>query len=484
MIRDGSSQSESTGTAGLGQERARLERPAALRPSATESADAGARILVVDDEPELCHALSKLLRRNGYEVLTAGDGEQGLAILRGEEIHLVLTDLVMPRMGGLDLLKASRIVAPATEIVIITGHGTIETAVEAMKMGAYDFLEKPFTTAATLNVVRKALEKQRLQAENLELRRQLEESQGKSSIIGKSEAMRSTLETARQVAPSSATILLSGESGTGKEIFATAIHRWSDRARRPLIKVSCAALPETLLEAELFGYEKGAFTGAAGRRQGRFELAHRGTLFLDEVGEMSPTTQVKLLRVLQEGTFERLGGSESLETDVRIIAATNADLARKVEQNLFRADLYYRLNVINIELPPLRRRGEDIILLANYFLHTYNTRNGKEVAGFTRPAVEALMRYSWPGNVRELENCIERAVVLSKGAFIDVDVLPPSVLVGKKRVEALTIPVGTTLREAELQLIQATLESTDGDKETAANILGIASRTIYRKLAK
>jgi len=439
-------------------------------------------ILVVDDEPELCHALSKLLQRNGYRVLTAGDGEEGLALLRGQEVHLVLSDLLMPKVGGLDLLKAVQIISPTTEVVIITGHGTIEAAVEAMKMGAYDFVEKPFSTTTTLNVVRKALEKQQLIAENLELRRRLEEIQEKHDIIGNSEVMRRTMETARQVAPSSATILVTGESGTGKEVFATAVHRWSDRAEQPLVKVSCAALPETLLEAELFGYERGAFTGAVSRRKGRFEAAHRGTLFLDEVGEMTPTTQVKLLRVLQEGVFERLGGNDPIEADVRIIAATNANLAAKVEQGVFREDLFYRLNVINLDLPPLRERGEDVILLANYFLQVYNQKNRKQISGFTKPAVEVLTRYSWPGNVRELQNCIERTVVLSKGPFVDLDVLPPSVIAGKKRYDSITLPVGTTLKQAELELLRATLESCEGDKETAANILGIASRTIYRKL--
>jgi len=452
-------------------------------PAASDP-NAGVRsvILVVDDEPELCRALSKLLTRNGYDVLTAGDGQQALVTLREHDVHLVLSDLIMPRMGGLDLLKAARVLSPTTEFVIITGHGTIEAAVDAMKLGAYDFIEKPFTSAVTLNVVRKALEKQQLMAENLELRRKLEEIQGQHDIIGRSEVMRTAVDTARQVAPSTATVLLTGESGTGKEVFANAIHRWSDRVKRPLVKVSCAALPETLLEAELFGYEKGAFTGAVGRRRGRFELADQGTLFLDEVGEMSPTTQVKLLRVLQEGTFERLGSSEAIESDVRLLAATNADLPRRVERGEFREDLYYRLNVINIELPPLRQRGEDVILLANFFLQVYNQKNGKDLSGFTKPAVEALTRYSWPGNVRELENCIERTVVLSKGPFVDVDVLPPTVLAGKKRFEQVTLPVGTTLRQAEMRLIEATLESTGGDKETAAQILGIAARTIYRKV--
>jgi len=441
-----------------------------------------ATILVVDDEPELSRALSKLLGRNGYNVLTAENGEQGLAILRQQEIHLVLSDLQMPRMGGLDLLKAAQVIAPQTEFVIITGHGTIETAVGAMKAGAYDFIEKPFSTTTALKVVRKALEKQNLIAENRQLRRELEQMQGLNSIIGNSEPMRVSIETARQVAASSATILITGESGTGKEVFASAIHRWSDRAKRAMVRVSCAALPDTLLEAELFGYEKGAFTGAMARRQGRFEAAHGGTLFLDEVGEMSLTTQVKLLRVLQEGIIERLGGHESIKVDVRIIAATNADLPRRVEEGTFREDLFYRLNVINLELPALRRRGGDVDLLANFFLHKYNEKNSKQLQGFTPAALEALARCGWPGNVRELENAVERAVVLSKAALIDVDVLPPAVVAGRQRVDVVSIPVGTALKDAEMELIQATMDSVDGDKETAANILGIAARTIYRKM--
>jgi len=441
-----------------------------------------ATILVVDDEPELSRALSKLLGRNGYHVLTALNGEEGLALLRQQEIHLVLSDLQMPRMGGLDLLKAAQVVAPQTEFVIITGHGSIETAVDAMKSGAYDFIEKPFSTTTTLKVVRKALEKQNLIAENRQLRRKLDEMQGLNAIIGNSDPMRVTIETARQVAPSSATILLTGESGTGKEVFASAIHRWSDRGKRPMVRVSCAALPDSLLEAELFGYEKGAFTGAMARRSGRFEAAHRGTLFLDEVGEMTLTTQVKLLRVLQEGVIERLGGHEAIKVDVRIIAATNSDLPLRVQEGTFREDLFYRLNVINLELPSLRRRGSDVDLLANFFLQKYNEKNSKDVQGFTPSALAVLARYGWPGNVRELENAVERAVVLSKENLIDVDVLPPAVVAGRQRIDLVSIPVGTTLRDAEMELIQATMDSVGGDKETAANILGIAARTIYRKM--
>ena len=441
-----------------------------------------ASILVVDDEIELCHALSKLLTRNGYRVVTAQNGEEGLRILRTQEIHLVLSDLQMPRLGGIDLLKAGKVISPNTEFVIITGHGTIETAVGAMKTGAYDFIEKPFSTTTTLNVVRKALEKQQLIAENRELRRRLNETRDNHDIIGNSEAMRAAVETARQVAPSTATIFLTGESGTGKEVFASAIHRWSDRAEHEMVRVSCAALPETLLEAELFGYEAGAFTGAVGQRKGRFEFAHRGTLFLDEVGEMSLTTQVKLLRVLQEGTIERLGGNKPVKVDVRIIAATNADLGTLVAEGSFREDLYYRLNVINLELPPLRHRDQDVVLLANHFLQIFNQKNSKDLEGFEPATVEALVSYAWPGNVRELENVVERAVVLSKGPLVAVEALPRSVIAGRKRFDVLTIPVGTTLRDAEMALIKATLESCGGDKETAANILGIASRTIYRKM--
>lgn len=441
-----------------------------------------ALVLIVDDEPELCRALDKLLTRNGFRVITAGDGEDALRLLRKHDVSLVLTDLVMPHMGGLDLLKAGRVLSPGTEFVVISGHGTIEAAVDAMKLGAYDFVEKPFTTAITLKTVRQALERQRLQAENLELRRQLEEIQASHDIIGRSDVMRQVVETARQVAPSMATVLLTGDSGTGKEVFADAIHRWSERRKQPLVKVSCAALPEALLEAELFGYEPGAFTGAVGRRIGRFEMANGGTLFLDEVGDMSLTTQVKLLRVIQEGTYERLGSNDPRSVDVRLLAATNTDLAAKVERGEFREDLFYRLNVISIELPALRTRGEDVILLANYFLQVYNQKNGKELGGFTRQVVEAFGRHSWPGNVRELENCIERCVVLSKGPFVDAEVLPASVLAGKQRFEQVVIPVGTPLRQAEMQIIEATLRSADGDKDTAARILGITARTIYRKL--
>ncbi|MCP4293115.1 MAG: sigma-54-dependent Fis family transcriptional regulator [bacterium] len=462
--------------------RSNLENTGSKRSVPPGPDEAKATILVVDDEIELGRALSKLLGRNGYHVLTASNGEEGLATLRQNEVHLVLSDLQMPKMGGLDLLKAAQVISPFTEFVIITGHGTIEAAVGAIKNGAYDFIEKPFSTTTTLNVVGKALEKQQLKAENQKLRQQLEKIQGMNDIIGNSRPMQIALDTASQVAPSTATVLLTGESGTGKEVFASALHRLSDRSTKAMVRVSCAALPDNLLEAELFGYEPGAFTGAVGQRKGRFEVADGGTLFLDEVGEMSMTTQVKLLRVLQEGVVERLGSSVPLNVDVRIIAATNADLEHLVELGSFREDLFYRLNVINLELPPLRARGGDVILLANFFLQKYNERNKKNISGFTKAATDVLGRYSWPGNVRELENAMERAVVMCRGDFVDEQNLPKNVVEGRQRLDALSLPVGTTLKDAEMALIEATLESTQGDKETAARILGIASRTIYRKI--
>lgn len=442
-----------------------------------------ATILLVDDEPELSQALSRLLKRNGYQTVTANDGEQALAVLRSQEIPLILTDLMMPRMNGVELLRAAKIISPSTEVVIVTGHGTIETAVEAMKLGAYDFIEKPFSATTTLSTIRKALEKHQLIAENIELKRMLKEGPGRGEIIGNSEIMRHLTETARQVAQSRSTVLLTGESGTGKEVFADSIHRWSDRAGRPLVKINCASIPETLLESELFGYEKGAFTGATDRRRGRFDTAHTGTFFLDEVGELSPAVQVKLLRVIQEGVFERLGSNTPIEVDVRLIASTNANLEEMVRIGTFREDLFYRLNVINLEIPPLRARSGDVVLMANLFLNIANEKNNKQISGFTKAAAEALTRHSWPGNVRELENCVERATVLCKDTVIDVDSLPQSVIAGRKRQDSITIPLGTTLRDAEMELIRVTLESTGGDKDTAANILGIASRTIYRKLS-
>jgi two-component system response regulator HydG len=363
----------------------------------------------------------------------------------------------------------------------------VETAVQAMKEGAYDFITKPLKRQAIVKVVRQAAEKAALLAENKALKERLAEfsAGGKRAIIGQSPAFRAVMDTLKQAAPSTATLLLLGESGTGKELFARAIHEASNRAGGPFVPINCAAIPETILESELFGYERGAFTGAIARKEGRFERASGGTLFLDEVGEMSPSVQVKLLRVLQEGEIERLGGSGPIKVDVRVVAATNKDLAGMVQQGRYRDDLYYRLNVVSIVLPPLRERREDIPLLANHFLRMYVQKNQKPISGFAKAALERMEAYAWPGNVRELENAVERAVVLSRGSAIELEDLPESVRGGATGAERhVIIPIGMPMEEVELKVIQETLRHTKGDKTLAARLLGIAARTIYRKLDK
>jgi two-component system response regulator HydG len=375
-------------------------------------------ILLVDDHKPFRDALAKILEGDGLRVFTSDDGEGALDILRKEFIHLILTDLKMPKMDGVELLKVAKTIRPEVEVILVTGYGTVDTAVTAMKDGAFDYIQKPFKPREVLKLVRKALEKQSLVSENRILQERLKDFQKFEKIVGRSPVMKGVLEIVAQVAPSSATVLIQGESGTGKEVIAQAIHDLSPRVNHPFIKVSCAALPETLLEAELFGYERGAFTGAIARKEGRFELANGGTLFLDEIGEVSPTVQVKLLRVLQVGEFERLGGTKTIRADVRLVAATNMNLLEAVEKKVFREDLYSRLNVITLTLPPLREREEDIPLLAHHFLEIFKKKNNKEVKGFTQEALEVMLRYTWPRNVRQLENAIERAVVLSKGEMI------------------------------------------------------------------
>ncbi|TNF31515.1 MAG: sigma-54-dependent Fis family transcriptional regulator [Deltaproteobacteria bacterium] len=439
-------------------------------------------LLIVDDDRANLESLERIFQRERIEVVTATDGKEALEVLRRRRISVCLTDLMMPGLSGIELLRAAKTVSPETEVILMTAFGTVETAVEAMKEGAWDFVTKPFKRIQIVKAVRRALDQQALVMENLALKAELQDSRRDRSIIGNSLAMRQTMDMVRQVAPSNATVLLLGESGTGKELFARAIHNASSRANRSFIALNCAALPETLLEAELFGHEKGAFTGASARRQGRFELADHGTLFLDELGEMSPQVQVKLLRVLQEGEFERVGGTQTLRVDTRIVAATNMDLKAQVEAGRFREDLFYRLNVINISLPPLRERKDDIPLLAHYFLTLYAGKNHKELVGISREAVEALLAWSWPGNVRELENAIERAVVLCRGDTITADDLPPHIREGDPERRHLTVPIGTPLEDIERMVIRETLAATRGDKKLAAQLLGIATRTIYRKI--
>jgi len=444
-------------------------------------------ILVVDDEESNLKVLERLLGREGYEVRTARTGPDALEAARAKTPELLLTDLKMPGMDGLELLKAVRTVSPTTEVILMTAYGTVEIAVEAMKVGAYDFVTKPLKRHDIVRSVGKALEKAQLLAENRRLREQIasksEASGPLSHLVGRSESFRTVLETVAQVAPSEATVLITGDSGTGKELLARAIHELSGRADGPLIRVNCAAIPETLFESELFGYEKGAFTGAAGRKPGRFELADGGTLFLDEVAELSPAMQVKLLRVLQEGEFERVGGTKTVTVDVRLVAATNRDLERLIAQRAFREDLYYRLNVIPIRLPPLRERADDIPILAAHFVRTYAEKNRKEIRGITDSALEALASYRWPGNIRELENTMERAVVLCRDETVGVGDLPAHMQPeGSGATRKLVFAVGTPLREIEDTVIRETLKHTGGDKKLAARLLGIAARTIYRRL--
>ncbi|MGE5181293.1 MAG: sigma-54-dependent transcriptional regulator, partial [Acidobacteriota bacterium] len=414
--------------------------------------------------------------------------------------------LMMPNTSGMDLLRAAKTIAPETEVVLMTAYGTVETAVDAMKEGAYDFVTKPLKRAHVVRIVRNALEKQSLLVENRTLKAQLAEKR-RRQIIGTSLAWRRTMDIDMQAAPSEATVLLLGESGTGKELLARALHDNSARAPRsnepggpaasgsaraggPFIAVNCAAIPESILEAELFGYEKGAFTGAVTARDGRFEAAHGGTLFLDEIGEISRHVQVKLLRVLQEGEIERLGGGgKSRRIDVRIVAATNVDLAGEVKAGRFREDLYYRLNVIPVSVPPLRDRRDDIPLLAQHFVQVYAEKNGKAIAGCSPAALERLAEYGWPGNVRELENAIERAVVLTRAGqtVIEEDALPREIRdasPGSASATSLTFPIGMPLAEIEMRVIHETLRHTRGDKRLTAKLLGIATRTIYRRLAE
>ena len=440
-------------------------------------------VLVVDDEPSNRASLEKIFQREGMRVLSADGAKSALDLVRTHRVHVVLTDLMMPGTSGLELLRALKQVAPDTEVVMMTAYGTVETAVQAMREGAYDFVEKPLKRMTIVKSVRKAAERQSLIAENLSLKRELS-LLTRREIVGTSPALRRVLDVATQAAPSSATVLVLGDSGTGKELLARWIHERSGRARGPFVAVNCAAIPETILEAELFGHERGAFTGAVARREGRFARAAGGTLFLDEIAELSPSVQVKLLRVLQEGEYEPLGG-DTQRADVRIVAATNRDLRAEVAGGRFREDLYYRLNVIAVTAPPLRARREDIPLLVDHFLGVYCAKNGRPRLQPSRAAMQLLLDYAWPGNVRELENAIERAVVLCRGDALGEADLPEAIVqAAAPAPAALSFSIGTPLDEVEARLIRETLRHTKGDKPLAAQLLGISTRTIYRKLGE
>jgi DNA-binding NtrC family response regulator len=440
-----------------------------------------ARILVVDDEPNARSALAEILKTEGYAVETAGDGFKALARFSDFDPDIVLTDLKMPGLDGVELMAKLKEQDAELPVVLMTAFGAVETAVAAMRQGAADYLTKPLNTDELLVILERALERTKLRKEASELRSRLDEKYSFENIVGSSPEMQNVFKSIAQIAPSRATVLLSGESGTGKELVAAAIHHRSPRASGPFVRLHCAALAETLLESELFGHERGAYTGAERKREGRFEQANGGTLFLDEIGEISLATQVKLLRVLQEREFERVGGNQTIRVDVRVIAATNRNLKEMVAAGKFREDLYYRLNVINLTLPSLRQRPSDIPALAMHFLKRYAEENGKNVRAISDAALTLLANQSWPGNVRELENVIERAVVVAEGEAIETSHLPPEFAASSRRSGAPLIP-GSTMDEIERYAILKTLESVAGSTSRAAEVLGISVRKIQYKL--
>ncbi|APG27140.1 transcriptional regulator [Syntrophotalea acetylenivorans] len=440
-------------------------------------------ILVVDDDTTHRTMLKAHLGGEGYEIVEADDGDVAIHLAREREIDLVLLDLKMKRVGGTEALEAIQKAKPTLPIIIITAFSSVENAVESMKKGAYDYVTKPVDASELALTVERALSFERLQQENAALKERLGAKFDFGNIIGTSRPMRDLFETLALVAPSDATVLITGESGTGKELVANAVHQNSPRGGGPFVKVNCAALHENLLESELFGHEKGAFTGAAEQRKGRFELAHKGTLFLDEIGDMSPTTQAKILRVLQEGEFERLGGTKTIKVDVRLIAATHKDLHQMVEEGSFRQDLFFRLSVVPLEIPPLRERTDDIPTLAGHFLEKYSAKNRKDIRGLHPEALDALLAYAWPGNIRELENTMERAVILCLGEQIALRELPVLIReVAGSTERPFALRPGHTLKEMEKDLIRATLAQTNGNRSRAAEILGISRQTLQNKL--
>ena len=439
------------------------------------------RILVVDDEANARAALSEILRDEGYATETAADGFKALGKLEEFAPDVVLTDLKMPGLDGIAFMEKAKSASPQTVFVVMTAFGTISSAVSAIKRGAENYLTKPLDYEALSAVVDRAMEKAKLLQETLALRDRLRERNAFGHIVTEDPKMRSVLDLVGQVGPSKASVLITGESGTGKELIAEALCAASPRAQGPFVRLHCAALAESLLESELFGHEKGAFTGAVARREGRFKQADGGTLFLDEIGEIPMGTQVKLLRFLQDKSFERVGGNETLKVDVRLIAATNRDLKAEIKKGSFREDLYYRLNVIAVELPPLREKRADIGPLASFFLGRYANENGRNIEAISEQALKVLAAYDWPGNVRELENVIERAVVLCEGPQVDVRHLPPSLVPSDQRDGPPPIP-GSTIQDLERYAILKTLEACGGSTSKAASILGVSPRKIQYKL--
>lgn len=439
-----------------------------------------AKILIVDDEEGIRSVLNRVLGKT-HETRQASNGKEALEAAQEFEPDLLICDLKMPELDGIGVLRALQEKKLDPLVIMLTAHGTVETAVEAMKLGAFDYLRKPFDVEEVKIVVDKALSIGRLKEEVKTLRKQIQKRDRLDRIVGKSKAMLQVYDLIEQVAPSRSTVLISGESGTGKEMIARAIHAHSPRAEKPFIAVNCAAISGELLESELFGHEKGSFTGATSSKQGKFELANGGTLFLDEISEMAPRLQAKLLRVLQENEIDRVGGTTPIPVDVRILASTNRVLKDEIKKDRFREDLYYRLNVVNLSFPPLRERKEDIPLLAHYFVTRYADENGKSVGAIPDETMEVLMRYHWPGNVRELENVIERAVVLCRNGALGAETIPDEVREPQPS-EGLGIGVGMTTADSERILILETLKSVDNSRTKAAEILGISIRTLRNKI--
>lgn len=449
-----------------------------------------ATILIVDDDSSHLSVLKTVTRSWGYAIETADDGAKAVEMVKERPFDLILMDVRMTVLGGLEALKIIKEYNPAIPVLIMTAYSSVESAVKAIKTGAYDYLTKPLDFDLLQMTIERALEHTNLKKENVDLKERLSGAFALKSIIGKSPPMKELIEMIIMVAPTEATALITGESGTGKELIAKSIHFSSARKDGPLVIVNCAALTETLLESELFGHEKGAFTGADRKRLGRFMQANRGTIFLDEIGEMSSAMQAKLLRVIQEREIQRVGSDETIPVNVRILAATNRDLEAEVSSGRFREDLFYRLNVVTLRIPPLRERQEDIPLLAQHFLEKYAKQNRKRIKGFTPLAIDMLLKYNWPGNVRELENAVERAVILLPGDFVSEKELPLNITESYPQTEgATTQPINKpqqteSLEEIEKRAILATLEATDGNKTAAAKRLGITRKTLHKKLVK
>ena len=438
-------------------------------------------LLIIDDEKNIREGLGANFEMEGYNVKLAENGQQGLEFISKGDIDLVITDLRMPGISGEEVLRKVTTETPGIPVIVLTGHGSIDSAVDAMRNGAYDFLTKPLNLDQLTMIVKRALEARELSLQHKQLKKEVENDMAFDKMIGKSAEMQKVFEMIKKVASSKASVLITGESGVGKEVVADAIHKLSPRKDHQCIKVHCAALSETLLESELFGHEKGAFTGADNLVKGRFELAHESSIFLDEIGEINPSVQIKILRVLQEKAFERVGGQETINVDVRIIAATNRVLEEEVKKGTFREDLYYRLNVIHIHVPPLRERKDDIPLLVASFLEEFAVENGKNIKGIDSQAKSAIYNYNWPGNIRELRNCIESAVVMCSGEEIKLEDLPPTVSKSAGD-QSINIPANATLDEAEKIIILQTLAANKNNKSKTAELLGIGRKTLHRKL--